>query len=73
MCVAIPVRVVEIQGSKGLIELGGLSKEIELCLTPDVQKGHYVLLHAGFAIRIIDEDESRETLRLLEGVIEASR
>ena len=72
MCVAIPVKVLEIKGSRGLIEIGGLNKEIELYLTPDIQVGDYVLLHAGFAIQRIDEGEAKETLRLLEEISEVS-
>ena len=72
MCVAIPGKVLEIKGSKGVIEFGGLSKEVELYLTPDAQVGDYVLLHAGFAIRRIDEGEAQKTLRLLEEMSEVS-
>jgi len=72
MCVAIPVKVILIKDTKGLIELGGLRKEIELCLTPDVRTGDYVLLHAGFAIQRLDEVEAKETLRLLEEMSEVS-
>jgi hydrogenase expression/formation protein HypC len=72
MCVAIPVKVIEIKDSRGLIEIGGLSKEIELYLTPDVRVGDYVLLHAGFAIKKIDEDAANESLRLLEEISEIS-
>ena len=72
MCVASPVKVLEIKGGRGLIEIGGLNKEIELYLTPDIQVGDYVLLHAGFAIQRIDEGEAKETLRLLEEMSEVS-
>jgi hydrogenase expression/formation protein HypC len=72
MCVAVPVRVVEIRTHRGLIELGGIKKEIELSLTPDVRVGDYVLLHAGFAIQRLDEVEAKETLRLLEELREVS-
>ena len=72
MCVAIPVKVIEIKDSRGLIEIGGLRKEIELYLTPDVRVGDYVLLHAGFAIKKIDEDAANESLRLLEEISEIS-
>ena len=72
MCVAIPVKVIRIKNKKGLIEFGGLKKEIELSLTPDVRTGDYVLLHAGFAIQRLDEVEAKETLRLLEEMSEIS-
>jgi hydrogenase expression/formation protein HypC len=72
MCVAVPVKVVEIRTNRGLIEFGGIKKEIELSLTPDVRVGDYVLLHAGFAIQQLDEVEAKETLRLLEELREVS-
>jgi hydrogenase expression/formation protein HypC len=72
MCVAIPVKVLEIKGTKGVIEFGGLNKEVELYLTPEVRVGEYILLHAGFAIQRIDEGEAKETLKLLEEIIEIS-
>ncbi|MGD2124987.1 MAG: HypC/HybG/HupF family hydrogenase formation chaperone [Desulfobacteraceae bacterium] len=69
---AIPVKVLEIKGTKGVIEFGGLNKEVELYLTPEVRVGEYILLHAGFAIQRIDEGEAKETLKLLEEIIEIS-
>ncbi len=66
MCVAIPAQVKSIQGTMAQIEVGGVSRQISLQLTPEAQKGDYVLVHAGFAIHVVDEQEARETLRLLE-------
>ena len=68
MCLAIPVKVVEIKDNRGFVELSGLKKEVALDLTPDVREGDYVLLHAGFAIKKIDEKEAKETLELLEEI-----
>jgi len=72
MCLAIPVKIIKIEGSRGLVELSGLKKEVGLQLTPDAQVGNYVLLHAGFAIQKIDEEEARKTLELLEEISEVS-
>jgi hydrogenase expression/formation protein HypC len=72
MCLAIPVKIVKIEGSGGLVEFSGVKKEVGLQLTPDVQIGDYVLLHAGFAIQRIDEEEARKTLELLEEISEVS-
>ena len=47
---------------------GEVSRRISIWLTPDVKPGDYVLLHTGYAINIIDEDEAKETLSLLEEV-----
>lgn len=72
MCLAIPTRVIEIKGTNAVVEFGGVRKEIGLQLVPDAKVGDYVLLHAGFAIQKMDEGEARETLKLLEELIEVS-
>lgn len=72
MCLAIPTRIIEIKGTNAVVEFGGVRKEIGLQLVPDAKVGDYVLLHAGFAIQKMDEGEARETLRLLEELIEVS-
>ena len=66
MCLAIPMKVVKIEGSNGIVELVGVKKEINLGLLDDVKIGEYVIVHAGFAIQKIDEKEARETISLLE-------
>jgi hydrogenase expression/formation protein HypC len=65
MCWAIPTRLVEIDGQIGKVEIGGTVREIGLQLLEDPQVGDYVLIHAGFAIEKVDEEEAFETLRLL--------
>lgn len=64
MCVAVPAKVKEIAGLLAEVEIGGISRQVSLQLTPEAQKGDYVLVHAGFAIQIIDEIEAKETLKL---------
>lgn len=66
MCVAVPARVQSIHGTLAEVAVGGISRQISLQLTPEAQIGDYVLVHAGFAIHVVDEQEARETLRLLE-------
>jgi hydrogenase expression/formation protein HypC len=66
MCVAIPAKVKSIHGSIADVEVGGVSRKVSVQLTPEVQKDDYVLVHAGFAIHIIDEQEAQETLKLFE-------
>jgi hydrogenase expression/formation protein HypC len=72
LCLAIPTRIIEIKGTNAVVEFGGVRKEIGLQLVPDAEVGDYVLLHAGFAIQKLDEGEARETLKLLEELIEVS-
>jgi len=66
MCVAIPAKIIAIEGTTADVEVGGISRSISVQLTPDAQKGDYVLVHAGFAIQVVDQEEARETLKLFE-------
>lgn len=66
MCLAIPALIVDIQGTEGVVEIGGVRRAVSLALTPGVKQGDYVLVHAGYAIGTLDQKEAEETLRLLE-------
>jgi len=66
MCLAIPGKLVSINGETGIVESGGVRREVGLQLVPEAKVGDYVLLHAGFAIQVVDEKEAAETLTLLE-------
>ena len=66
MCVAIPAKIKSIEGSLAEVEVGGISRTISIELTPEAQRDDYVLVHAGFAIHKVDEEEARQTLELFE-------
>lgn len=70
MCLAVPGKVLEIynntQPVMGKVDFSGIRKDVCLELVPDVKTGDYVVVHVGFAISIMNEEEARETLRLLE-------
>jgi hydrogenase expression/formation protein HypC len=68
MCWAIPAKLKAVDGQIGTVELEGTVREVGLMLLEDVEVGDYVLVHAGFAIQKVDEDEARETLELLAKV-----
>lgn len=68
MCWAIPARIIEIDGEVGKVELSGTIREVGLQLLPEASVGDYVLVHAGFAIQKVDEEEAQETLRLFAEV-----
>ena len=68
MCLAIPAKVISVQGSKALVMIGDTEYNASLLLLEDVKAGDYVMLHAGFAIQKVDEEEARETMRLLREV-----
>jgi hydrogenase expression/formation protein HypC len=70
MCLAIPGKVIEIsqdpQGVRmGKANFGGIVKQVCLEYTPEVNTGDYVLVHVGFALGIVDEEEAARTYRLL--------
>ncbi len=62
MCIASPMRIVSIDQGKAKAECGGVRREISLALLPDAAVGEYVLVHAGFAIGRLGEDEALMSL-----------
>ena len=70
MCLAIPARIVTIDGYQAEVEVGGVTRAIGLMLTPEAAVGDYVYVHAGYAISVIDEKEALESLRLLRELAE---
>jgi len=66
MCLAIPMRVIEVKGEEALVEIGGVKKKVIINLVEDVKTGDYLIVHAGFAIQKLDEKEALETLKLLK-------
>jgi hydrogenase expression/formation protein HypC len=66
MCLAVPVKVVSIEGSEAEVEIGGVKRRVSIILTPEAKVGDYVLLHTGYAINVINEAEAQETLKILE-------
>jgi len=68
MCLAVPMKLVERREALGVAELDGVRREVSLMLQPDAEVGQYVLVHAGYAIGVVDEAEANETLELLRQV-----
>lgn len=69
MCLAVPAEVLELKDNDmALAEIGGIRREVCLMLVDGVREGDYVLVHAGFAIERIDEEEARRTLELFEEI-----
>jgi len=71
MCLAVPMKVISIDGTKGTVELGGVEQPVNLSFTPDISPGEYVIVHAGFALERLDEEEARRTIELLKELGEA--
>ena len=72
MCLAVPMLVREIEGPEATVEQEGTALRVRTDLLEELSVGDYVLVHAGFAIQRVDEEEARETLALLEGLANAS-
>ena len=69
MCVAVPMQVVSIDGDDIIAEMDGVRRSASLMLLGDeVAVGDFLIIHAGFAISKLDEEEARETLRLMREV-----
>ena len=67
MCLGVPMQIQEINENVATAAVGGTSRKVYLdVLDEEAKVGDYVIVHAGFAIHKIDEEEARETLRLFE-------
>ncbi len=73
MCLAIPALIKKIEGDEAEVEIGGIFRRISLRLTPEAKTGDYVLVHTGFAISIVDQEEALETLKLFRQMAEMER
>jgi len=75
MCLAIPGKLIELiteNGLKmGIIDVNGSKTRACLEYVPDIKVGQYTIIHAGFALKIIDEDEAAESLKLWQELIES--
>jgi hydrogenase expression/formation protein HypC len=73
MCLAVPALVKSLEGTDAEVDISGVRRRVSTYLTPEAKVGDYVLLHAGFSIRVVDEEEARGTLELLRQMDEAGR
>ena len=69
MCLAVPGKIIELDASSGIhmgkADFGGVVREICLEALPEAALGDYVIVHAGFALNLLSEEEAQETLKLL--------
>jgi hydrogenase expression/formation protein HypC len=66
MCLAIPARIVQLDGDRAVADAMGNRWQISTTLTPEVRLGDLVLVHAGYAISTVEEQEARETWELFK-------
>ena len=72
MCLAIPARIVELEGDKAVADAMGNRFKARTTLIPQVKLGDIVLVHAGFAITIVDEEEAKKTWQLINEFVKFS-
>lgn len=70
MCLAVPGKILNIKGddpllSSGKVDFGGIVKQVCLAYVPEAKTGDYVLVHAGFAISVIDDEQAGEVFEFL--------
>ena len=70
MCLAVPGKILDIEGDdvmlrRGRVNFGGIVKEVNLGYTPEARVGDYVIVHVGFAISVVDEEEAERVFDYL--------
>ncbi len=60
MCLAIPMKLIEVKKGEGIVETNGVKRKVDLSLLKDVKEGDYIIIHAGFAIEKLDPDYAKE-------------
>ena len=72
MCLAIPGKIIEIYNLDGTpmckVDLGGAQQEVCIATTPEAKLGDYLLVHAGFALNILTDEEAQATLKLIKQI-----
>ncbi|MCL5073616.1 MAG: HypC/HybG/HupF family hydrogenase formation chaperone [Actinobacteria bacterium] len=70
MCVAVPAKIININDKNAEINSMGVIKIIDISLVPEAKPGDFVIVHAGFAIQVIDKDEAEKVLELFDAYSE---
>lgn len=65
MCLAIPAKIVSKKDDTAIVDVSGVQREANLMLCPDAKTGDYIIIHAGFAIQLLDKKDAEETLQML--------
>ena len=71
MCLAMPAKILSIDGDEAEVDFGGAIRKTNVSMV-DAQVGEYVIIHAGFAIQKVDEEEAKETLQLWNEFLDSS-
>jgi len=71
MCIAAPAQILEINDNVAVVDFGGVRQSAKLDLVEDVEVGRYVLVHSGYAIEVLSDQEAKESLDAWEELLEA--
>ncbi len=66
MCLAMPMKVKKISGDSAEVEAGKFRRTVNIRMCPKIKAGDYIIVHAGFAIEVVDPVKARETIKLLK-------
>ena len=72
MCLAVPLKLISIDGTSGVGEFDGVRRRVELTFVPQAKTGDYVIVHAGFAMEIMNEEQAENDQEAFREVIRAS-
>ena len=72
MCLAIPAKILSVDCTAAHCEMSGVTKDIDVTLTPEVKAGDWVIVHVGFALQVIDEEKAAATLAAMQSVADAA-
>ena len=75
MCLAVPGKIISVEGQdsivrSGRVEFGGIIREVSLACVPEAKVGDYVIVHAGFALNVLDEEQAQITLDYIRQISE---
>ncbi len=68
MCLAVPMKLVEINGQSGVVEMWSTRSEIMLIFTPEAKPGDYLIVHAGYALEVLNTAEAERTLKMFREI-----
>ena len=71
MCLAVPLKILSVDGRQAVGEAGGLTQRLRVDFIPDIRPGDYVMVHAGFAIEKLTEQQARENLACIQEAVDA--
>lgn len=73
MCLAIPAKIISKNGDIAVVSVSGVRREVSLMFCPNAKIGDYIIMHAGFAIQLLDKKDAEDTLQMLSDIAKLSK